>query len=170
MNLGRICHMLAAHAVTIAALTSDLSEPEACVVYINGQWSFKEVMGHLFDEEQHDFRTRVFQTMSAPSSVLPAIDPEGWVVAHQYAGQKFSVLRDGFLLERRNSIASLESFTKTNWEQTLNAEHLAGLTAGDILWSWVTHDVLHIRQLSELRYAMIAAQAGTHSIRYAGEW
>jgi hypothetical protein len=69
------------------------------------------------------------------------------------------VWRDGFLNERRNSIASLEAFTKTNWDQLVNAEHLVGLSAADMVWAWVTHDVLHIRQLSELRYAMIASQA-----------
>jgi hypothetical protein len=82
----------------------------------------------------------------------------------------FSVWRDGFLTERRNSIASLEAFTKTNWDQTVNADHLVGLTAADIMWSWVTHDILHIRQLTELRYAMVAQQAGSHAIGYAGEW
>ncbi len=108
--------------------------------------------------------------MSAPDSVVPAIDPEGWITRHNYAGQLFSVWRDGFLNERRNSIASLEAFTKTNWEQSVHSEHLVGLTAADMVWAWVTHDVLHIRQLSELRYAMIASQAGTHQIGYAGEW
>ena len=170
MNITRMCHMLAAHAVTIAALTSDLSEAEASVSYIEGGWTFKQVMGHLHDEEQFDFRTRVFQTMSAPDSVVPAIDPEGWITSHNYAGQLFSVWRDGFLNERRNSIASLEAFTKTNWDQSVNAEHLVGLSAAYMVWAWVTHDVLHIRQLSELRYAMIASQAGTHRIGYAGEW
>ena len=170
MNIARMCHMLAAHAVTIAAMTSDLSEVEASITYIDGAWTFKQVMGHLYDEEQYDFRTRVFQTMSAPESLLPAIDPEGWLTKHNYSGQLFSVWRDGFLTERRNSIASLEAFTKTNWEQTVDAEHLVGLTAADILWSWVTHDVLHIRQLTELRHAMITSQAGSHAIGYAGEW
>jgi hypothetical protein len=170
MNIARMCHMLAAHAVTIAALTSDLTEAEASVVYIDGQWSFKQVLGHLHDEEQLDFRTRVFQTMTAPESRLPSIDPERWVITHHYAEQKFSQLRDAFLLERRNSIASLEGFSKNNWEQPVNAEQLTGLTAGDILWSWVAHDTLHIRQLTELRYAMIAQQAGSHAIGYAGEW
>ncbi len=45
MNITRMCHMLAAHAVTIAALTSDLSEAEASVPYIEGAWTFKQVWG-----------------------------------------------------------------------------------------------------------------------------
>ena len=170
MDTLRICRMLAAHSVTIAALTGDLTDAGAAERYGIDGWNAKEVLGHLYDEERYDFRVRVFQTMTAPQSALPAIDPEGWVTAHNYAGQPFATLRDGFLLERRNSIASLEQYDRTNWQQPLNLPHLAELTAADILWAWVAHDILHIRQLTAWRYAMIAAQAQSHRIGYAGDW
>ncbi|MFM2032537.1 MAG: hypothetical protein RLZZ297_1302 [Chloroflexota bacterium] len=170
MDLQRICRMLAAQSVTIAALTSDLTDAEAGQDYGVPGWTAKQVMGHLYDEERYDFRVRVFQTMTAPDAPLPSIDPEGWVTAHQYAEQPFATLRDGFLLERRNSIGSLEQYTRTNWKQTLQHPQLAELTAADILWSWVAHDVLHIRQLTEWRYAMVRSQSAPHRVGYAGDW
>lgn len=170
MDVIRICRMLAAQSVTIAALTSDLTDAEASESYGVEGWNAKLVMGHLYDEERYDFRVRVFQTMTAPESALPAIDPQAWVTAHNYAGQPFATLREGFLLERRNSIGSLEQYSRDNWGQNLNHPHLAALTAADILWSWVAHDLLHIRQLTAWRYALTQAQAAPHQVGYAGDW
>ena len=44
------------------------------------------------------------------------------------------------------------------------------LTAGDLLASWAAHDLLHLRQLNELRYAYLIQVAAPYSVRYAGDW
>ena len=44
------------------------------------------------------------------------------------------------------------------------------LTAGDLLVAWTAHDVLHLRQLTELRYALIARAGKPFSPAYAGDW
>ncbi len=44
------------------------------------------------------------------------------------------------------------------------------MTAGDLLAAWVAHDVLHLRQLVELRYAYLVEEAQPNSVGYAGEW
>ena len=44
------------------------------------------------------------------------------------------------------------------------------LSAGDMLTSWAAHDLLHLRQLVELRFAYLARQARPYSLDYAGEW
>jgi hypothetical protein len=43
------------------------------------------------------------------------------------------------------------------------------LTAGDLLCSRVTHDLLHLRRLTELRYGSSAAAGGCRR-DYAGPW
>jgi hypothetical protein len=44
------------------------------------------------------------------------------------------------------------------------------LSAGDMLMSWVAHDLLHLRQLVELHYAYHKQQAQPYDIGYAGDW
>jgi hypothetical protein len=39
-----------------------------------------------------------------------------------------------------------------------------------MLMAWVAHDLLHLRQLIELRYAYLQQQAQPYQIAYAGQW
>ena len=45
-----------------------------------------------------------------------------------------------------------------------------GLSAGDLLASWVAHDFLHLRQLARLQFQYASLLAEPYSTRYAGEW
>ena len=42
--------------------------------------------------------------------------------------------------------------------------------AGDLLAAWVAHDLLHLRQLVELKYAYLARTMEPYALKYAGEW
>jgi hypothetical protein len=44
------------------------------------------------------------------------------------------------------------------------------IRAGDLLAAWVAHDVLHMRQLAELKYAFMAQAMEPYTVKYAGEW
>ena len=44
------------------------------------------------------------------------------------------------------------------------------LHAGDVLASWVAHDLLHIRQLARLHSQRVGELAAPVSIGYAGDW
>jgi hypothetical protein len=44
------------------------------------------------------------------------------------------------------------------------------MSAGDLLASWVAHDVLHMRQLVELQRAYVVHLAEPYNTEYAGPW
>ncbi len=44
------------------------------------------------------------------------------------------------------------------------------LTAGDMLASWLAHDLLHLRQCIELRYQLTSKAVQPYRVEYAGEW
>jgi hypothetical protein len=44
------------------------------------------------------------------------------------------------------------------------------IRAGDILVAWVAHDVLHMRQLVELKWAYLVQAVEPYGVRYAGTW
>jgi hypothetical protein len=44
------------------------------------------------------------------------------------------------------------------------------LSAGDIMASWLAHDLLHLRQLLELRYHLTLTNSMPYMLEYAGKW
>ncbi len=74
-----------------------------------------------------------------------------------------------FLSERERSILWLGSLKEPNWDATIDFEW-GSLSAGDLLSSWLAHDLLHLRQLIELRYALTLKGSIPYRVKYAGEW
>jgi len=66
-------------------------------------------------------------------------------------------------------LAWLRSLDSPDWEATYEAPW-GPITAGDLLASWVAHDLLHMRQLVELHWHYKEEQVEPYSTRYAGEW
>ncbi|MBM4003262.1 MAG: DinB family protein [Planctomycetes bacterium] len=50
----------------------------------DGSWSIVEVVSHLCDEEEYDFRARVRSTLESPEKPWDPIDPPGWAVERRY--------------------------------------------------------------------------------------
>jgi hypothetical protein len=44
---------------------------------------------------------------------------------------------------------------------------LGALRAGDLLAAWCAHDLLHLRQLANVRLALLEQDAAPYSLRYA---
>jgi hypothetical protein len=42
------------------------------------------------------------------------------------------------------------------------------MAAGDLLASWVAHDLLHVRQIARLRYEYVRKLAAPYGVDYAG--
>ncbi|NTU82208.1 MAG: DinB family protein [Chloroflexales bacterium] len=163
---------LEAQALAIAALARAAGPAQVAWKPSPDAWSTLEVVCHLYDEEREDFRARIDATLHRPDELAPEIDPEGWVTARDYASRDPAATLEAFLAERRRSLDWLRGLRHPDWERPLNHPSLAryGLRAGDILASWAAHDLLHLRQLVELRYQYLASHAAPYGVQYAGDW
>lgn len=163
---------LESSAPAIAALIADMDDEQARWKPVPESWSALEVICHLVDEERADFRLRLDMTLHRPEEELPSIDPAGWVLSRAYNARDPEAMLVAFRAERAQSLEWLRGLGERNWEQPANHPGLApyGVRAGDLLTSWVAHDLLHLRQLIELRYAYLESQAAPFDVRYAGEW
>ena len=132
-------------------------------------WSMLEVMHHLYDEERDDFRRRLDHVLHQPDQTWPGIDPVGWVLQRRYNEQDFEQTVTGFLRERDQSIRWLQSLESPNWHSSYAAPW-GPITAGDLLASWVAHDLLHMRQLVELHWVHLTRQLEPFRVEYAGQW
>jgi hypothetical protein len=154
-------------AETIRALVQNVSDEQAVWRPSPDAWSVLEVVNHLYDEEIEDFRAHLDHILHHPVQPWPPIDPQGWVTARQYNQRQLGESLDNFLREREASLAWLRGLTSPNWEAACEAP-FGTITAGDMLASWVAHDLLHTRQLVELHWAYVVRLAAPYRVDYAG--
>ena len=158
------------NAATIQQLVEGVSVEQARWRPDEESWSILEVVTHLYDEEREDFRARLDTILHRPDQPWPPIDPGGWVLERKYNERDLGMSLIGFLQERQNSLAWLRQLKNPQWTQTSTAPWGGPLSAGDMFTAWVTHDILHLRQLIELQYAYTATHLAPNSGRYAGDW
>lgn len=169
MNLEAIMRQMTRQAETVHSLVQGISEEQARWKPNPESWSIIEVINHLADEEREDFRVHLDYILHHPGEEWPPIDPRNWVTQRQYAQRMLKQSTADFLVEREKSLAWLAGLKSPNW-QTAVEKHFGTLTAGDMLSSWVGHDLLHLRQLVELHWAYLNHSVQPYSTEYAGEW
>lgn len=169
MRLDVLRRELAQGAETIQGLVVGVSAAEARVRPEPTAWSILEVVAHLLDEEREDFRPRLDQVLHRPHETWAPIDPPAWVTARGYNDRELGATLSAFLTERERSLAWLAGLTAPDWSREYHASS-GPITAGDLAASWAAHDLLHTRQLLELRRARLLALAAPHRTGYAGEW
>ena len=153
----------------IRALLAGISQQEAQVKPNAESWSVLETLCHLLDEEREDFREHLDFIVNRQQGEWHPIDPEGWVKARHYNEQDFRQARERFFSERSRSLDWLKGLSDADWNKSHEAKW-GTLTAGDLLASWVAHDNLAVRQLTELRRRRIEDMAQPYKVAYAGEW
>ena len=169
MDLDYVIAQLTDHAGVIRSLVGGVSTEQARWKPSPDTWSVLEVIHHLYDEEREDFRRRLDHVLFHPDQTWPGIDPRGWVVARRYNEQDFEQTVAGFLRERDQSLRWLSGLVSPNWQSSYEVPW-GSITAGDLLASWVAHDLLHTRQLVELHWAYTTHRLEPYKVEYAGQW
>lgn len=170
MNAPVLIARLAAGRGVVRALVADVSEAQALWRPAADQWSILEIVCHLLDEEREDFRTRLDFTLHRPGEAWPPIDPPGWAATRGYRERALAVQLQEWLDERERSLVWLRGLSEPDWARAYHHPKFGPITAGDLLLSWVAHDLLHARQLARRQFEFAALQGAPHSTRYAGDW
>ncbi len=153
----------------IRTLLTGISQAEAQVKPSPGKWSILEVTCHLYDEEREDFREHLDFILHRQNEEWHSIAPSAWVKLRKYNQQNFKTMQRKFFSEREKSLAWLKSLKNADWNKTYTSK-FGSMKAGTMFASWVAHDNLHIRQLTELRRARIERITKPYKIGYAGDW
>jgi hypothetical protein len=153
----------------IRALLAGLSQAEAQIKPSPGKWSILEVTCHLYDEEREDFREHLDFILHRQHEEWHRISPFAWVKLRKYNEQDFKTMQRKFFNERKKSLAWLKSLKNADWNTTYTSKSRS-MKAGTMFASWIAHDNLHIRQLTELRRARIERITKPYRIQYAGDW
>ncbi|MGW8250604.1 MAG: DinB family protein [Anaerolineales bacterium] len=169
MDLQHYLSQMEQHASAIRSLAEGISDEQARWKPDPESWSLLEVINHLYDEERQDFRVRLNYILYRPGEPWPSIDPQGWVTSRGYNQRDLKESLANFLSERSHSLAWLRGLDALDW-QTAAPTPWGQITAGDMFAAWVSHDLLHLRQLVELHYAYTTQDVRPYTPEYAGEW
>jgi len=153
----------------IIALTLNVADSEVRWKPNSNNWSMLEVLNHLVDEEILDFRRHLDHILHTPEGQWPEINPQAWVTEKNYNDTQMNKTLENFKKERDKSITWLMELSDPDWDNVVNFSW-GSLCAGDMLASWLAHDLLHLRQLIELRYQITLNACQPFSVEYAGKW
>jgi hypothetical protein len=169
MDVAILKRQLAINRDRVAALARGVPEDQARWKPTEESWSILEVVAHLADEEEFDFPVRLKIILEEADKTWPEINPGAWVVEREYnQGDLFESL-NRYVKLRNEWLAWLDTLEDPDWDAAYEAP-FGLITAGDMFASWVTHDLLHLRQLVELQRQYLEDQVKPYRMEYAGEW
>jgi hypothetical protein len=169
MNLKQFAAKLQSTGTAITALTEGLEEEAVLWKPDAESWSIKEVIYHLAFEEIFDFRKYIGQIFNCSSDPELEETRDTWTKDDPRKEEPLEDLLRLFTNERDKSLAWLGKLEDQDWDQEITFPW-GSLKAGDFLISWQAHDLLHLRQLVELRYTLTANSLQLYRVEYAGAW
>ena len=167
MNLAQLAAQMESNAEAVRSIVEAVSDEQARWRPTVDAWSMADVMAHLAYEEVHDFRDRLELILHRPDEHWPLAEPNRGVYAE--SNKDLSAALQEFVTARRASMVWLRKLRNPDWEAAHEAP-FGCIRAGDVLASWLGHDLLHLRQLTELRWSILARQIQPYELHYAGEW
>ena len=168
MNADQFIESFRSFPNTLQAAVADLPVSENTWRPPDGAWSILEIVTHLADEEEADFKTRLRLTLEEPQQQWPKIDPEAWATQRNYNDGDLHKSLDRFRAERDKSMRWLDSLAKPEWSRAFQHPRVGPVPAGDLLAAWTAHDWFHLRQICKRRLQLLALHAQPFSIDYAG--
>lgn len=130
-------------------------------------WSMIQVLSHLIDEEELDFRDRVFSVLNDPTKALPSYDPLKLMAGRSFVDEDYNEMLDRFMDERLKSVAMLRTLDQPNWLNAYNHPKMGSVSAQYFLTNWIAHDYIHIQQINRLAYQYLHKRT-TQDLNYAG--
>jgi hypothetical protein len=168
MDIHKGIAQLRRSGITIDEMVRGVTADDARWKPAEDRWSILEVVNHLADEEAEDFRTRLEITLGDPEAPWPKLDPEGIVSTRSYNTRDLGESIGRFRIERERSLAWLAGLDASRLDNAHAHPSFGPLRAGDLLVSWIAHDLLHIRQIARLQYEIVARDGAPYVTDYAG--
>lgn len=126
-----------------------------------GLWAIRDLIGHLLHGEEDDWIVRVEHVLG-PRSHEPFEPFERCAMFRRFHGWSLDALLDALAARRGEAIERLDALglRPTDLERTGRHPTFGTVTLGQLLASWVAHDLSHLAQAARILAAPIAPHVG----------
>ena len=147
-NLDDVVAVLERTPATIRALLDGLSDTWITATEGEETWSPYDVIGHLIHGERTDWIPRTRHILSGDKRPFAPFDRNAQFIESE--GRTITELLSTFAELRRENVATLLSLNLTQADLEKEGQHpeLGEVTLGQLLATWVVHDLDHVAQLA----------------------
>jgi hypothetical protein len=147
-NLDDAMKILERTPGALGTLLAGLPETWVCATEGEGTWSPYDVIGHLIHGERTDWIPRARHILRGETRAFEPFDRMAQFTESQ--GKSLSELLTTFADLRRENVAALIGMNLTEADLSRRGLHpeLGDVTLGQLLATWVVHDLDHVAQIA----------------------
>jgi hypothetical protein len=148
LNLDEIVVILARTPASLTVLLEGLSDTWVMATEGDQTWSPYDVIGHLIHGEHTDWIVRARHILAGETRPFDPFDRSAQFTESQ--GASLSELLATFTRLRRENVAALAEMHLTSADMSRKGQHpeLGEVTLGQLLATWVVHDLDHVGQIA----------------------
>ncbi|HEY0756205.1 MAG TPA: DinB family protein [Ktedonobacteraceae bacterium] len=142
----QIAALAQTHA-TLLRLTEGLADEVLDFRVGSDEWSMREMLAHLVDDEMYVMRTRMERIVKEDLPLLAPHDEKQWYATRNTTRDQLAELLSDFAVQRAASVALLRMLRESDWQRQGKQPEYGIFTAETWLGYWLEHDHTHIEQV-----------------------
>ncbi len=111
------------------------------------EWTVREILAHLVDDEMYVMRTRLERIMKEDRPSLAPHDEQAWYASRNTSRDALAELLADFATQRAASLGIIDMLRASDWAREGYQPEYGIFTAEGWLARWVEHDTVHLRQI-----------------------
>ena len=144
---------------TLVRLTAGISADTLDFRSAPEEWTIREILAHLVDDEMYVMRTRLERMLKEERPHLAPHDERKWYASRNTSRDELDQLLADFATQRTASLGILDMLRETDWAREGHQPEYGTFTAEEWVEHWAAHDTVHLRQIEEALTAYRARSA-----------
>ncbi|MEP7287107.1 MAG: DinB family protein [Chloroflexota bacterium] len=113
-------------------------------------WSIREILAHLVDDEIYVMRLRLERIVKEDQPILTPHDEKKWYANRNKTHDQLDQLLADFTLQRQASLAIVRMLREEDWQRQGTQPEYGTFTAEAQVTMWLEHDTTHLDQIERL--------------------
>lgn len=149
MTGARAQHIAALEQTYPALLRLTADQPDTALDFraTPGDWTVREILAHLVDDEMYVMRTRLERIIKEERPHLAPHDEQAWYASRNTTRDQLTELLADFAVQRAASQGIIAMLRESDWAREGYQPEYGVFTADGWLGSWVAHDTTHLEQI-----------------------
>ena len=132
---------------TLVQLTSPLADDALDFRPGPQEWSVREILAHLVDDEMYVMRLRLERIVKEDNPHLAPHDEQKWYANRNTTRDQLAELLLDFTVQRAASLGIIGMLRESDWAREGFQPEYGTFTAEGWLERWAEHDTTHLRQI-----------------------